>query len=253
MRLKKGYRRNNIIKAGKRNRGDHAMTRPEIVVNVFSSADGKITTAPGRNVSEWTAAGVDGEAHDAAHRLYDDLGCDGLISGSETLMVYGSHWVDLEKAVYEPQKSKAYIVFDGKGRINWHQTEGLIVVTKENVSEDYIRQLEEKNISYIQAGSGDFIDLPAALEKLYEKGFRRLGISGGGGVNGAFLRAGLIDEISLVLAPVAVGGNTTPSIFDCSDLKDLEGVTELELLASRPVGRGSVWVHYKVKKAVPQP
>ncbi|WP_430786808.1 RibD family protein [Virgibacillus flavescens] len=216
-------------------------------MNIFSSVDGKITTAPDRNVAEWTAAGIDGEAHDIANRLYDELDCDGLISGSETLMVFGEHWIELKQGLYEPQKSKAYIVFDGRGRINWQQTEGLLVVTKENVSNEYIQQLVAKGITYIKAGKGRNIDLELALRKLYDLGFKKLGLSGGGGINGAFLRQGLIDEISLVIAPLAVGGRKTPGVFDCEELQSLDDVAELELLHTKPVGKGSVWVHYKVK------
>ncbi|MFC4560143.1 RibD family protein [Virgibacillus kekensis] len=223
------------------------MNRPEVVLNIFSSIDGKITTAPGRNVTEWSAAGIDGNAHDVTHRLYDELNCDGLISGSETLMVYGNHWIDSDQPIYEPKKSEAYIVFDGRGRIDWHQTEGLLVVTREDVSSDYIEQLTRKGINYIQAGSGEYIDLPLALEKLYTLGFTRLGLSGGGGINGAFLRHGLIDEISLVLAPLAIGGKITPSIFDCDELQDLSGIAELGLIETKPMEGGAVWVHYKVK------
>ncbi len=222
------------------------MTRPLVVLNVFSSIDGRITTSTNRNVAEWTAAGLDGEAHEITQQLYDELDCDGLLSGSETLRVYGDHWVPLDPPLYEPQKSKAYIVFDGKGRIDWQQTEGLIVVTKENVSAHYLQQLEEKEITYVQAGKGEYIDLSLALAKLYSLGFRRLGLSGGGSINGAFLRQGLIDEISLVIAPLAIGGRDTPSIFDCDDLKDIEGVTKLVLNKVKTVGNGSVWLNYTV-------
>ncbi|WP_155982731.1 hypothetical protein [Paucisalibacillus sp. EB02] len=75
-----------------------------------------------------------------------------MISGSETLMVFGNHWVELDKPLYGPKKSKAYIVFDGRGRINWYQTEGLLVVTKDDVSDNYIKQLEAMKSEYIQAG-----------------------------------------------------------------------------------------------------
>jgi riboflavin biosynthesis pyrimidine reductase len=224
------------------------LKKPEVILNVFSSIDGKITTATNRNVMEWTAAGVDGEANDVTHQLYDELDCDGLVSGSESLIVWGKDWVELEKPIYEPRKSKAYIVFDGKGHIDWFQTEGLLVVTREDVSGDYIVQLERKGITYLQAGCGDYIDLPLALHKLYESGFRRLGLSGGGGINGAFLRQGLIDEVSLVIAPLAIGGTATPSLFESPDLTDLGGATQLELITMKPVGEGSVWLHYKVKK-----
>jgi riboflavin biosynthesis pyrimidine reductase len=93
------------------------LNKPEVILNIFSSIDGKITTAPGKNVAGWTAAGIDGEANEITHQLYDDLDCDGLVSGSESLIVWGKDWVELDKPIYVPQKSKAYIVFDGKGRI----------------------------------------------------------------------------------------------------------------------------------------
>ncbi|MCM3236131.1 RibD family protein [Heyndrickxia oleronia] len=223
------------------------MKKPEIILNVFSSLDGRITTAPDRNVTEWTAAGIDGDAHEVTNQLYDELECDGLISGSETLMVYGKHWIELTQPLYEPKNSKAYIVFDGQGRINWYQTEGLVVVTKENVADKYIQQLENKGITYIKAGNGQHVDIKLALQILYNMGFRKLGLSGGGTFNGAFLRQGLIDEISLVIAPLAIGGKHTPTLFDCDDLQRLDDITKLELQNIKPIGKGSVWLHYKVR------
>ncbi|XXM73089.1 RibD family protein [Lysinibacillus sphaericus] len=223
------------------------MNKPEVIVNVFSSIDGKMTTAPGKNVMEWTTAGIDGGANEITHRLYDDLGCDALVSGSESLIVWGKDWVELDQPIYEPQKSKAYIVFDGKGRIDWYQTEGLLVVTKEDVADSYIQQLNDKGIQYITAGKGEYIDLHNALHQLYELGFRRLGLSGGGSMNGAFLRQGLVDEISLVFAPLAIGGTSTPALFDSADLPDLSGAARLELKHVESVGNGSLWVRYAVK------
>lgn len=93
-------------------------------------------------------------------------------------------------------------MFDGRGRIHWQQTNGLTVVTREDVSDQYIRQLEEKGITYILAGKGEHINLSLALQRLYDLGFKKLGLSGGGSINGAFLREDLIDEISLVFAPL---------------------------------------------------
>lgn len=223
--------------------------RPEVVLNIFSSVDGRITTAPNHNVMEWTEKGVDGDANDLTHRLYDELNCDSLVSGSESLIVWSGDWVELENPITEPKKSKAYIVFDGRGRMDWGQTDGLVVVTRENVDTTYIDQLESKNITYVQAGSGEHIDLGKALEMLYEFGFRRLGLSGGGSINGAFLREGLIDEISIVLAPLAIGGKKTPTIFDCEDLSSLLEATNLELIETKPLGdKGAVWLYYRTTK-----
>ncbi|QHA90914.1 RibD family protein [Bacillus sp. N1-1] len=219
--------------------------RPEVVINVFASMDGRMTTAPGHNVMEWTSYGVDGKANDEAHKLYDELNCDALVS--ESLIVWSSDWVELENPITTPQKSKAYIVFDGRGRMDWAQTDGLIVVTRENVSQAYIEQLEMKGITYIKAGDGEKIDIELALEQLYELGFRRLGISGGGTINGAFLRAGVVDEISVVLAPLAIGGRTTPTIFDGENLDSIQQAVPLELIEAKTIG-DAVWLYYRVKK-----
>ena len=39
-------------------------------------------------------------------------------------------------------------------------------------------------------------------------------LEGGGGINGAMLRDGLVDEVSVLVAPVADGSLGTPSLFD---------------------------------------
>ena len=71
------------------------MQRPEIGVIAMSSVDGKVATARGRNVTEWTAIGLDGGAHEVANRLCDDLDCDGVISGNGSILVYGSQQCSL--------------------------------------------------------------------------------------------------------------------------------------------------------------
>jgi len=222
------------------------MLRPKILVIVMSSVDGRIATATGRNVTEWTALGIDGGAHEAANRLCDDLDCDGMVSGSESVLVYGNHPVELDNPLYWPQKSGAYIVIDGQGRVEWAQSDGLLSVTREDAPEAYVEQLRAKRIDHIQAGRGEHIDLHMALNALYQRGFRRLALTGGGAINGAFLRAGLVDEIGVVIAPCVVGGTGTRCIFDCRDLTATIGITRVRLKRSSQVGQGAVLLHYQV-------
>ena len=54
----------------------------------------------------------------------------------------------------------------------------------------------------------------AALETLKrDLGIERIMLEGGGGANGALLRAGLIDELSLVICPVIDGSTGGPIVF----------------------------------------
>jgi riboflavin biosynthesis pyrimidine reductase len=77
------------------------------------------------------------------------------------------------------------------------------------------RRLRQDGVFYIFCGERE-LDLGLALEILNrELGIERLLLEGGGGSNGAFLRAGLIDEISLAICPAVDGAKGAPSIFAC--------------------------------------
>ena len=60
-------------------------------------------------------------------------------------------------------------------------------------------------------------DLRLALEKIGDRfGVRTLMLEGGGKINAGMLRAGLIDEVSLLVAPIADARIGTPSLFDAA-------------------------------------
>ena len=59
------------------------------------------------------------------------------------------------------------------------------------------------------------LDLALTLDILNrELGVKRLLLEGGGGANGAFLRAGLVDELNLILCPAVDGAKGAPSVFN---------------------------------------
>jgi riboflavin biosynthesis pyrimidine reductase len=76
-----------------------------------------------------------------------------------------------------------------------------------------------------------------------------LPVEGGGGANSAFLRAGLIDEISLVICPTVDGAKGAPRVFDSSD--DDAGapaqVRSMTLESSEVLRGGAVWLRYQLQ------
>src|SRR5437879_1323545 len=93
----------------------------------------------------------------------------------------------------------------------------IVVVLTRRVSDAHLAGLRQDGVSYIFAGEQE-LDLGLALEILNrELGIERLLLEGGGGSNGSFLRAGLIDEISVAICPAVDGSKGAPSIFDFSD------------------------------------
>jgi riboflavin biosynthesis pyrimidine reductase len=100
--------------------------------------------------------------------------------------------------------------------LNTGQVDGdpIVLILTEAASDDYLAELRRDGVSYIFAGRTE-IDLALALERLSEDfGVKRLLLEGGGAINGAFLLAGLIDEISLIIISVAAGHADAPTTFD---------------------------------------
>src|SRR5256885_15303102 len=110
------------------------------------------------------------------------------------------------------------VAIDPRGRLAWESNDidgdHVIAVLCERVSDEYLAFLRERGVSYVLAGKTD-VDLALALEKIGARfGVRTLMLEGGGRVNGGMLAAGLIDEVSILVAPVADGRIGTPALFD---------------------------------------
>jgi 2,5-diamino-6-(ribosylamino)-4(3H)-pyrimidinone 5'-phosphate reductase len=93
----------------------------------------------------------------------------------------------------------------------------------------------------------DFIQLFKKLEQ--EHGFTQITIQSGGDMNAVLLRAGLINELSIVVAPVLVGGKDTQSLIGGESLQsveDLQKIKALELLEVNKLESNYLHVRYKV-------
>ena len=72
-----------------------------------------------------------------------------------------------------------------------------------------------------------------------------LSLQGGGIIDGAFLQAGLIDELSLVVYPGIDGSADSTSIFQYIGKRNLSQGQSLELLSAQTMDDGVVWLRYK--------
>jgi riboflavin biosynthesis pyrimidine reductase len=228
--------------------------KPHVICHMVSSIDGRILH------SRWRPKGIAGGA--LFERLHDELAGDawlvGRVTGSEfaKATAYSGHAE--QRFAREPwfarRDAAAYgIVLDAHGKIAWGRSDiggdPIVVVLTEAVSDAHLAGLRADGVSYIFAGKRD-LDLRRALDILNrELGIERLLLEGGGGANGAFLRAGLVDEISLAIAPAVDGATGAPSVFDSGD-KDagpanaLRGMT---LKESQVLDGGAVWLRYTLE------
>jgi riboflavin biosynthesis pyrimidine reductase len=81
-------------------------------------------------------------------------------------------------------------------------------------------------------------------------GVFRVVCTAGSRLNGALLRAGLVDELSLVLLPALIGGTDTPVHFRSPELGSMEWPARLKLLSAKGEPGGRVCLRYKILPAV---
>jgi 2,5-diamino-6-(ribosylamino)-4(3H)-pyrimidinone 5'-phosphate reductase len=81
------------------------------------------------------------------------------------------------------------------------------------------------------------INFPAAFRWLRKVwGVQRLLCEGGGELNEALLRAGLLDELHLTISPQIFGGRTAPTIADGLGFSRLADAAQFRLKSSHRVG-----------------
>jgi riboflavin biosynthesis pyrimidine reductase len=228
-----------------------------------SSVDGRILG------SRWRPA--ENRMAGLFERLHDQLGGGswliGRVTGSEYAKAdaYPDHtdrtfprqpWFAPPSATSGPKAggTVAYgIALDAQGKIAWGRSDiggdPIVVVLTERVSDAHLAGLRQDGVSYIFAGERE-LDLGLALEILNrELGLERLLLEGGGGSNGSFLRAGLIDEISLAICPAVDGAKGAPSVFDSSD-KDAgvaAPIRSMTLASTEVLEGGVVWLRYRLQ------
>jgi riboflavin biosynthesis pyrimidine reductase len=150
-----------------------------------------------------------------------------------------------------PHDADSYaIAIDPSGKLTWRASdidgEHVITILTESVSDDYLAFLQAKGVSYLFGGKKR-IDLPAVLQKLRARfGIKKLLLEGGGKINGSFLAADVIDELSILVGPVADGSAGTPSLFDVEDGRMPARGLKLLSMEKRP--GDIVWLRYKVRR-----
>ena len=210
------------------------MNKPYITCHMVTSIDGKVTgdflSHPGCE-----------KATEIYYQIHRDAKADGFICGRITMeSSFTKGWYP-DLSDYAPIVSKEDFVpaclspfyavaFDPKGRLGWqapyisdedpgYDNARVVEVLTTQADGRYLAYLRKLNIPYIFAGE-DSIHVPVALEKLHRLfGAAHLLLEGGSIVNGSFLRAGMVDALSLVVAPIVADQEALP-LFDQACLQD---------------------------------
>lgn len=228
-----------------------------MVCHMLTSLDGKIDGA-------YMKAPECGSALSEYSRLRKFFDCKATLYGTTTMAGSFSDGVagrlpaadaDYPKEDYiAASDAESYVVsIDPKGILGWksntiqrenRQQAHVIEVLTEAVSKDYLAYLRSLNISFLFAGK-EQLDCRLLLEKLYSLfSIERLMIAGGGMMNWSFVQEDLLDELSLVIAPVADGSTETVSIFEKQDFLPERKPAAFQLKEAAPLEGSCLWLRY---------
>jgi riboflavin biosynthesis pyrimidine reductase len=179
--------------------------KPHVICHIASSLDGRILP------SRWRPRPPENDLYEGLHQqLGGGAWLVGRVTGQEFANAERYPTESVEPLPRDPwfatRDAPAYgVVLDASGKIAWGRSDiggdPIVVVLTEAVSDAHLAGLRSDRVSYIFAGQSH-LDLRLALQVLkQELGVELLLLEGGGVANGAFLRAGLVDEISLILWP----------------------------------------------------
>ena len=143
------------------------------------------------------------------------------------------------------------IAVDPGGKLGWKHSEidgdHIIELLTEHVDDAYLHYLRRRNISYIFAGKSK-INFAKALHQLGSLfPIKTIMLEGGGLINGSMLKAGLIDELSLLLFPIADATPGTATVFDLPENYAVKKFSKyLRLKQVRKLKHQVLWITYKM-------
>jgi 2,5-diamino-6-hydroxy-4-(5-phosphoribosylamino)pyrimidine 1'-reductase len=207
------------------------MDKPIVRLNCAMSLDGFIGKA-GKKIRF-----SNDEDKRRVHRLRARM--DGIMVGLNTILTDNPHLTVRHVKGRNPVR----IIVDGLGRTPLDayalNAEAPAIVAVSRKAPSYrVKKLREK-AEVIIVGS-DLVDLSRLMKALYKRNIRSILLEGGGTLIHSMLSEGLVDEISLAIAPVLLGDG----------IRWINGTLKkqisLEYAGCRILGN-QVVVHYKVK------
>jgi riboflavin biosynthesis pyrimidine reductase len=230
--------------------------KPYVICHMLISLDGRI------HPSRWTES-PDGDRKvwsSVYEKVHETLAADAWLVGRVTMAEMSkaeAHPPDGPFDVTRPhhfarRDADSYaIAFDRSGKLHFTKPDvggdHVVVLLGPGVPDSHLAELAKDGVSYVVAAD-EAMDARPLLELLgRELGIERLLVEGGGNVNGSMMAAGVVDEISLLVAPAIDGALRITGVFEVPDARGLAGKARLRLTSSETLEHGLVHLRYAVE------
>lgn len=233
------------------------MKRAKVIIHMHTSIDGKIDGEYGKQKGDQ----LSGDFYSKKLFQLSSANANGATTvamyaatGKLDLSKFDGKNLSYENWLPEIETETWDIAFDRHGTMAWDKNyfdyggkkSHVIEVLTKQASKDYLAFLRSMDIPYIIGGDKE-LDLERVLETLNEAyAIDTISLAGGATINGAFLKVGLVDELSIVVSPYISGDNKVPGIFNTNGefINQKFVIENTEKLAD-----GGIYLHYiKSKK-----
>jgi diaminohydroxyphosphoribosylaminopyrimidine deaminase/5-amino-6-(5-phosphoribosylamino)uracil reductase len=208
---------------------------PHVTLKMAASLDGKVAARDGS--SRW----ITGEAARAdVHRLRAAAGA--IVVGAGTVLAD-----DPSLTVRHPEfpgRTPLRVIVDGSGTVPVSRTlftDGAaptLVATSESAPADRLESWREAGADVLVLGGArpEAVALDRLMSELGKREIQRVLVEGGPTLGWELVRAGLIDQIVLFLAPILVGGRDAPSVLMGDGIASIADPHRLEIVEVARVG-----------------
>jgi len=208
--------------------------RPHVTLKAGMTADGKIADVHG--AARWiTSEGARAEAHRQRRES------DAIVAGITTVLRDDpALTVRLDRPwPREPWR----VVLDTSARTPPHArvisgatAARALIAVAEGAPAQRIAALVSAGATVVRCPLRDGrVSVEFVLAALFDRDVRAVLVEGGGEVHASFLDAGLVDRVTLFVAPMLLGGQSAPSVVGGAG-RELKSAVRLGAMTARPVG-----------------
>ena len=224
--------------------------RPFVFINVAVTADGKMDTY------ERQGAAISSTA--------DKLRVDRLRAGADAVMVGGRTLIDEDPKLtvkseelraervargLSPNPIKVGVVTNADDMLDADflnfGSARVVIFTTDSTSKAQVEFLRSRDVE-VYIHHSPRVDLEKALHTLHELGVKRLMVEGGGTLIFQLLHLGLVDELTMYIAPMIFGGASAPTLAAGPGLTRNDAIP-LRLVESEVHPDGGMVLKYSLK------
>lgn len=222
----------------------------KVMINGAMTVDGKIATASGDSKISSKEDLV------RVHKLRASV--DAVVVGISTILADDPRLT----VRFVRGKNPARVIVDSKGRIpidcqimRTASRITTIVAVTDQALEEKIHKLEDMGAQVLVISEGKKgqsaavphgVNLKELFRRLEKMGLEKILVEGGGELNWSLLRLGLVDELTITMAPKIAGGRLATTLVEGDGVDEIAQGIRLQLKRLEQQKTGELVLHYKL-------